>query len=74
MFPGVVCYLENVLITVISSQTTGRKGCNSGQTVAPLQLSGENSNFLSAKKRKSSKPEDFGTILVEISRIEPLTS
>ena len=38
-------------------QTAGRKGCNSGQTVAPLQLSGENSNFLSAKKEIVPNPK-----------------
>ena len=38
-------------------QTTGRKRCNSGQTVAPLQLSGENSNFLSAKKEIVPNPK-----------------
>ena len=40
-----------------SVQTAGRKGCNSGQTVAPLQLSGENSNFLSAKKEIVPNPK-----------------
>ena len=50
-------------------------GSKMGQIVSPLETEGrEKELFKDKNKEKVPKSEDFGTFLVEISGIEPLTS